>query len=58
MAKDRIKVVYTPSTEIIANGLIKALPANKFQSFVDSLGLVLYKMEESKEIDELDYLEG
>ncbi|RKK19868.1 hypothetical protein BFJ66_g16844 [Fusarium oxysporum f. sp. cepae] len=37
---NRISVRHTPTTEMIADGLIKALPAQQFQKFVMQVGLV------------------
>ncbi|RKK07264.1 hypothetical protein BFJ66_g16419 [Fusarium oxysporum f. sp. cepae] len=37
---NRISVWYTPTTEMIADGLTKALPAQQFQKFVMQVGLV------------------
>ena len=37
----RIEVVYTPSAEIMADGLTKSLTHEKFGKFVNSLGLVM-----------------
>jgi hypothetical protein len=36
----RIKVVYTPSNEMIADGFTKALPREKWQGFLDCLRIV------------------
>lgn len=35
-----IEVEYTPSTEMKADGLTKALPAQKWKGFLDQVGLV------------------
>ena len=35
-----IEVVYTPTAKITADGLTKALQGNKFNAFIDQLGLV------------------
>jgi hypothetical protein len=37
---NRISVRHTPTTEMIADGLTKALPAQQFQKFVTQVGLV------------------
>ncbi|KAL9563879.1 hypothetical protein ACKAV7_011914 [Fusarium commune] len=37
---DRILVRHTPTTDMIADGLTKALPAQQFQKFVRQVGLV------------------
>ncbi|RKK06388.1 hypothetical protein BFJ66_g17389 [Fusarium oxysporum f. sp. cepae] len=37
---NRISVRHTPTTEMIADGLTKALPAQQFQKFVMQVGLV------------------
>jgi hypothetical protein len=37
---NRISVRHTPTTEMIADGLVKALPAQQFQKFVTQVGLV------------------
>ncbi|RKK54702.1 hypothetical protein BFJ69_g17755 [Fusarium oxysporum] len=37
---NRILVRHTPTTEMIADGLTKALPAQQFQKFVTQVGLV------------------
>ena len=38
--QDRIAVDYTPSTELVADGLTKALQGEKFKTFRSQLGLV------------------
>jgi hypothetical protein len=38
-ANDTIKVVYTPTTKMLADGLTKALPPNKWRTFIDQMGL-------------------
>ncbi|HEY9845965.1 MAG TPA: Ty1/Copia family ribonuclease HI, partial [Candidatus Caenarcaniphilales bacterium] len=39
----KIKVEYVPSKEMIADGLTKVLPVNKWKGFLDQLGLVEIK---------------
>lgn len=36
----RISVEYTPTADIIADGLTKALPPNKWPEFQEQLGLI------------------
>ena len=43
----RIKVVYTSSSRMIADGLTKVLPVNQWQNFLIQLGLVEVKDRES-----------
>ena len=38
--EDRIKVVYTPSALLMADGLTKALQGPKFKEFIQQIGLV------------------
>lgn len=38
--RDKIKVVYTPTNDMIADGLTKSLPANKMTQFLEHVGLV------------------
>ncbi|KAL5371021.1 hypothetical protein DPSP01_014540 [Paraphaeosphaeria sporulosa] len=56
-----IKVEYTPSDNMIADGFTKSLPANKWASFIDQLGLVKRKEATLKDVqlEELqEQLEG
>ena len=46
-----IKVEYTPSDNMIADGFTKSLPANKWASFLDQLGLVERKEAPLKEVE-------
>jgi hypothetical protein len=39
-ARGTISVIYTPTAEMIADGLTKTLPVNKWQPFLKQLGLV------------------
>ena len=41
----KIEVVYTPSSELMADGLTKALAHEKFLKFVEVLGLVKLEQE-------------
>jgi hypothetical protein len=43
VTRKMIKVEYVPSDNMIADGFTKALPANKWASFLDQLGLVKRK---------------
>jgi hypothetical protein len=51
VTRKMIKVEYIPSDNIIADGFTKALPANKWASFLDQLGLVERKEAPLKEIE-------
>ena len=46
-----IKLEYVPSDNMIADGFTKALPANKWASFLDQLGLVERKEALLKEAE-------
>jgi hypothetical protein len=46
-----IKVEYVPSDNMIADGFTKALPANKWASFLDQVGLVERKQSPSRELE-------
>ena len=50
--------MYTLSTKIIINSLIKALLSNKFQKVVELLRLILYNQEQNKNIGEYKNLKG
>ena len=47
-------MVYTPSAEIMADGLTKALTHEKFEKFVRSLGLVMRDLSMDAKGKELD----
>jgi hypothetical protein len=47
VASGRIKVTYTQSTEMTADGLTKALPVNQWQRFLTQLGLVESRTQEA-----------
>jgi hypothetical protein len=50
MQNKTISVNYTPSAQMIANGLTKALSSTKWQTFLDQMGLnngTIHKSEES-----------
>jgi hypothetical protein len=59
----RIAVEYTPSQEMLADGLTKALQNNAFDAFVQQLGLVDvteklgHRIQELQELDPKNYLE-
>jgi len=45
----RVRFQWTATKEIIANGLIKALPKQRFKSFVNIIGMVDIKKRLNKE---------
>ena len=47
VASGRIKVTYTQSTEMTADGLTKALPVNQWQRFLTQLGLTESRTQEA-----------
>ena len=51
VTRKTIKVEYVPSDNMIADGFTKALPANKWASFLDQLGLVERKESLLKEAE-------
>ena len=51
VTRKAIKVEYVPSDNMIADGFTKALPANKWASFLDQLGLVERKEAPLKEAE-------
>ncbi|KAF7573964.1 hypothetical protein PtrM4_055870 [Pyrenophora tritici-repentis] len=61
VTRKTIKVEYVPSDNMIADGFTKSLPANKWASFLDQLGLVKRKESPLKEaeLEKLqEHLEG
>jgi hypothetical protein len=58
----RIAVEYTPSQDMLADGLTKALQNNAFDAFVQQLGLVditeKLGIQELQELDQKNYLEN
>ena len=63
VARGRIKVVYTKSSHMIADGLTKALPINQWQRFLTQLGLAEGWNQETAQTvplleiqDQLEYL--
>jgi hypothetical protein len=51
VTRKMIKVEYIPSDKMIADGFTKSLPANKWASFLDQLGLVERKEAPLKEVE-------
>ena len=47
VASGRIKVTYTHSSEMTADGLTKALPVNQWQLFLTQLGLTESRPQEA-----------
>jgi hypothetical protein len=46
VSNGNLQVQYVPSADMIADGLTKVLPTNKWDSFLDQLGLVQAKTTE------------
>ena len=57
VAQGRIRVTYTQSSEMIADGLTKALPGNKWSKFLDQLGLVNVAEDLNRKEVQIDELE-
>jgi hypothetical protein len=56
-ARGTISVIYTPTTEMIADGFTKALPAIKWQPFLKQLGLVIGRHYITKKACDLNTIE-
>ncbi len=47
-ARGGIKLVYTPTDQMVADGLMKPLPAVKFKRFIELIGLQTASHEKGK----------
>jgi hypothetical protein len=57
VAHSEITVVYCPTSEMVADGLTKALPANKWTPFLDQLGLEQAEHYRTKKAIDLSEIE-